>query len=309
VKRCLSDYTKQTRTHSLKRFDGRDSKRFHWNLITMCNYKCDYCYSRESKSQWNGITDSNTIDNVLDSLGRVDGVKEVFVLGGEPTLHPKYFRVMDALNEMDGVEAFGNITNGYYKDYVTFVDGHKNYKEKFYWNVTFHPSQVEDVDYFKQTIQYIKDSGYIININILLDDRFKEHNNDVMYYCNENDIPFYPSFVFSNNEFSVVDDVEWLNHINDNYQPVKELFYHADNSVENYNDIDVYLRGLYKFRGWSCINNSFVIPIKDSRFLQFCTDTWFTVEEINDFDGKVVCPLDNCICPARLGDEKFRITS
>ena len=102
------DYDRQIKDH----FSGNDdhnryqlfgldgTKRFHWDIITMCNYQCEYCYSRASDHQWNRITRLSQIDTVISNMKLVEYPLEVIVLGGEPTLHPKYFYIMDEIYKL-----------------------------------------------------------------------------------------------------------------------------------------------------------------------------------------------------------------
>lgn len=302
----MKNYLKQTRTHSLRKVHNKDSKRFHWNIITICNHKCDYCYSRAAEHQWNKITNGKIIDDVINKLKYVNGSKEIFLLGGEPTMHPKYFEILEKLYNIKDVEVLGNITNGAYKDYKSTVDKHLMFKDKFYWNITYHPLEANDNN-FKETILYIKKQGFTLNVNLLLDIRSKEKIEKMLEFCTTNNIAIYPSFLFENDEFIPFDDIDWLNSINEKYNPPKELHYFTENEEHVYNDIDTYLKNLNSFTGWNCINNSFVIPVNESRFSQFCTSVNFSVEDINKGNAEVICKLNTCCCPSRLGDEKFRI--
>lgn len=312
----MKKYTSQTRLHSLKHLSpeiSKITKRFHWNLITICNLKCDYCYARAITSEWSKMTNNDTIPQVLNSLQKINGPKEVFILGGEPTLHPKYFFVLEELYNI-GIEVLGNITNGMYKDYKKMVTSHLPFKDRFYWNITFHPSQVfleKDVKQFKETLLYIKENNFYLNVNLLLDTEYKEQINDMFEFCKENNIPIYPSFLFSEQtkEFLPFDDIEWLKEINEKYTPPRELHYHTESGTDVFNDLDTYINDLNNFEGWECINNSFTIPVNQNTFLQMCSGKEFSIEDLNKGQCKLICPLENCICPSRLGDEKFRITT
>lgn len=273
----------------------------------MCNYKCDYCYARTGDNTWGKITSEQVTDDVMNNLSKIEGMKEVFVLGGEPTLHPRYFNIIEGLYKINGVEVLGNITNGMYTEYKTFVDRHRPFMDKFYWNITYHPSQA-DTTTFKETVSYIHEEGYILNINLLLDVRYKPEINEMFGFCKENDIPVYPSFLFDGDDFVEFTDIQWLIDINIKYKPVRELYYHSVDGVDNYNDLDTFMLGLNGFSGWKCVNNSFSIPVNENRFTQFCTDIDMTVDEINRGSSDVICTHKTCICPSRLGDEKIRIT-
>lgn len=302
----IDDVVSQHRRHSISPEISKNAKKFHWDIITLCNYKCTYCYSRLQQGQWGKFINDDTIENVIHGISMVNGNKEVFLLGGEPTLHPRYFNILESLWNMSDVIVMGNITNGNYKDPVGFINNHLKYIDKFYWNITFHPDQVHDVDKFKDTIRYIHDKGFNITVNVLLMDCSLDKNEDIIKYCYDGDIFYYPSFLFNSNQFLPFNSVDWLHYINNKYPPKRELYYCTESDTYNFNDIESYVNGLYTFKDWYCYNDTFSISVTDGKFHHFCTEKMVTVDDINALDCVIRCPLDQCVCPARNTYEKSR---
>lgn len=295
-----------------KLFGLDGTKRFHWDIITICNYHCEYCYSRAHAQQWNKITSQKQIDEVIYKLKQINFPLELIVLGGEPTKHPKYFYVMDEIYNLgDKLSVMGNITNGTFKDYKTFIDKHSKYKDKFHWNVTFHPSEIKDFNHFKDVISYIKNSGFKINVNVMLSDvKFKDSTEDILDFCSINNFRYYFNVVFDHSGVSYrnynKDYADWLKDLSEKYGGIKELVYFKDDEViGKFNDIDVYLNGFSDFYGWKCKNNNFQIPVADSRLTKFCSWEVMTIDEINNEDDYMICPLKQCVCQGKLTNEKL----
>ena len=63
-----------------------------WNFTNMCNMKCVHCYQRADKPLPNELNLEEKL-MVLEQLDRA-GVAAVALSGGEPTIHPHFYRVL-----------------------------------------------------------------------------------------------------------------------------------------------------------------------------------------------------------------------
>jgi uncharacterized radical SAM superfamily Fe-S cluster-containing enzyme len=64
-----------------------------------CNLKCPICYA-SSGPERNEFRDLQTIERMLDAIVRNEGRPDVVqISGGEPTLHPDFFRILDMARE------------------------------------------------------------------------------------------------------------------------------------------------------------------------------------------------------------------
>lgn len=312
------NYNKQIKNHysghrDYKLFGLDCTKRFHWDIITLCNYKCEYCYARAETYKWGKITNKNIIDEVLRKLSLVNGDIEMIILGGEPTLHPNYFYIFDRLFDMgDKVRVMGNITNGSFKNPEVVISKHLKYINNFHWNVTFHPSQIKDFDEFKRVVSIIKDYGFKININIMFDNPvYKEVTDDMLQFCIDGGFRFYFNVVFDHDSVTYIhydeEYKDWLRETTLKYGLVKELEYYNDGvMVGKYDDIDVYLNGLSDFKGWKCRNNNYQISVSSSDIHRFCSWDSLTIDELNNIDDYMVCPLQQCTCQGKLTNEKIK---
>lgn len=94
---------------------------YHLLLTNYCNQKCPFCYAGKLMA-----TPKNTremsLENltlILNKFGRATGLKQVKVLGGEPTLHSRFDEAMRIL--FDHVDQAGLFTNGVFSDAVNTV--------------------------------------------------------------------------------------------------------------------------------------------------------------------------------------------
>ena len=68
--------------------------RLHWDIDTICDFHCAYCYARK-QLEWNKIMSKDSIDKVLAQLRQIETPVEVALLGGEPSLSPHYFYILE----------------------------------------------------------------------------------------------------------------------------------------------------------------------------------------------------------------------
>lgn len=65
------------------------------SLTSQCNRACSYCFAPESASRSDAIFMSEAaFDRALDFLERSE-ISEVRMLGGEPTVHPRFTKLLD----------------------------------------------------------------------------------------------------------------------------------------------------------------------------------------------------------------------
>ncbi len=68
-----------------------------WNFTNMCNLRCKHCYQRADHPLPNELSLTEKI-KVIEQLDE-SGVAAVALSGGEPTIHPHYFRVVKEMAE------------------------------------------------------------------------------------------------------------------------------------------------------------------------------------------------------------------
>ena len=157
---------------------------------------------------------------------------------------------------------------------------------------------------------YIKDSGFKVNINVMLSDtEHKEETELMLDFCVEYGFRYYFNVVFDHDGVSYrnysTDYAEWLRGLSETYGKIKELVYLKEGMVVGeYNDIDVYLNNCSNFKGWKCKNNNFQIGVDGSDIIKFCNWKSMTIDDINDEDDYMICPLSQCLCQGKLTNDK-----
>ncbi|HJO93642.1 MAG TPA: radical SAM protein [Victivallales bacterium] len=71
-------------------------------LSLKCNFHCPYCYVPDKQALKNELTFSEICDVI--SQAKALGAEKIILLGGEPTLHPNFFKVIEFINS-NGMKA------------------------------------------------------------------------------------------------------------------------------------------------------------------------------------------------------------
>ncbi len=129
-------------------------------LTNRCNQKCSYCFAKSEMEKKNKEMSFSDFEKVLDFLGG-SREKKVRLMGGEPTLHPKFKEIVEAsLKRGFSVQIF---TNGIFDknilDFLLSKDSRIRYsfninpKEKYsskIWNQVL--KNLEKISVFKNTL-------------------------------------------------------------------------------------------------------------------------------------------------------------
>ena len=62
---------------------------FEWHITDICNYNCPYCNQNHNKKHCSG----QIIDKVIDFLPKLEGEWLIKLIGGEPSMHPRFFEI------------------------------------------------------------------------------------------------------------------------------------------------------------------------------------------------------------------------
>lgn len=277
-----------------------DSFRLHWDIVTICDYNCAYCYARK-QLDWNKISNKDIIDDVIRQLKIIKKPLEVVLLGGEPSISPHYFYILDELHKLPHLEAVASISNANGRVNKEWIDQHDKYNG-FYFNFTFHPTEA-DPEKFKASVINAKGKNVLVHI-IMLNKKYDKQIRDIVDWCKENgittrvNVPFSPKKVdkYMTKEQSYRD---WISTYIDDFE--KYLYFeYDDGTTEVLNDIEVYLDNLNIFTGWSCKNNNWSVTINTSRIERQCQGP--NKGEWMD------CPLDACCCQGLMSIEKINTT-
>lgn len=296
-----------------KMFLSTDVARFHWDIIMVCNQKCSYCYARQF-DEWGNLNNLKMINSVLNKLKQIKKPIEVVLLGGEPTLSPYYKYICEEIYKLPNLNLFGCISNNKSDKFDDLLIFHSKFKNKFNWNITYHPADVDDINKFKSRLKIIRENNFILNVNIMLvSEKYKNEIIDMIDFCIENKINYYYNVLFNhhgkleylNYSQSYKNLLEFLNSKYKNY--CKELKYTDINGNVFYtDDIGAYLNNLSIFKNWKCKNNNYDIGVNSDKIKKFCYWEEISVDEINNSECWMKCPLDMCLCQGKLTAIKLK---
>lgn len=148
-----------------------------WSILLECNYSCRYCHIKSK-----GISDKDTIDKTISFLKNApQKEKEVTLFGGEPSIHPLLFHIIENLKFCKKVHIFTNLSCSDNK-----------IKELIDNNISFSISYHSDIikpEYFLKKLKTLLDfNGSIDFINIMMVDEKEKENEEVLSFCRHNKI-------------------------------------------------------------------------------------------------------------------------
>lgn len=280
----------------------------HWDIITICQLDCSYCYARKQYGEkWGKIVSKETIDTVLEALSRSSLNFNLGLLGGEPTLSPHYYYILDRVQEFDNNNGIYVVTNGE-RDFST----HKKY-DNLAFLFSYHPADCTDRDKFINNIRGMVEQGYKCKVNIMLhhDKKYWDIIKETFDLCATIDgLKIHPHFIYSGTSRK-------LFHYRENFwqffkflsELPGELVYDTDLK----NDYQIYHDGLTNFEGWDCYNNNYEILYNGS-VARFCTPNRVAVNLSDDPDffrriqktAPMTCPYNECNCDGLLKQLKVR---
>jgi len=296
----VSSFNKQYRLSESEHPDGiygrSDTFRLHWDIITICDMNCPYCYARK-QLEWNRISRKESIDEILRKLKKVEEPLEVVLLGGEPSFSPHYFYILDELEKFALSTACISNAGGKVND--EWIHKHKKYNN-FYFNFTFHPTET-DINVFKNNVMTASKYNLLVNV-MLLGPKYNTSITEILDFCKEHkvgvaaNIPFDPSgmdsYMIKNDKYR-----EWIAGMKPYFK--EYLYFESENETRTLHDIDVYLEDLNRFKGWQCLNNNYCVDgTSTTEITRMCDKT--------QTEGKyMTCKLNACVCQGLLSNEKF----
>lgn len=135
----------------------------NWELVSHCQLNCTYCYYKPFKSE----TDYSSLKNII--IKKLSEIKEPFkinLVGGEPTLHPDFYDVIEKLNSLENLQSIALVTN--LEEDVNFYSYLRSLTHKLRIVASYHPE-------YPQTGFFEKSSE--LQHSFLMDIVFIVHNN------------------------------------------------------------------------------------------------------------------------------------
>jgi organic radical activating enzyme len=298
------NYSRQHHIHQ-----DPDHINIHWDLLTVCQLNCSYCYARnEYGEKWGKLSKRDVVDGVIESLRRSSLSFNLGLLGGEPTLSPHYFYVLDNLVTMDNFNKVYVVTNA-----ERDLTSHPEYKGLAFL-FSYHPADCTDVNKFLRNLKHVHDKGWQVKVNVMLHHgkQYWPLIKDMIEKCDAMGVKVHPHFIYGKNVHTLFhyrkDFWEYFAFLKDRE---KELVYDTDLK----NDYEIFSEKLTNFQGWSCYNNNYEVDV-DGRVIKFCLDnSRASLLENPDFFKDITstvpmtCPHNSCNCDGLLKQLKVRDAS
>jgi hypothetical protein len=288
-----------------------DHLNIHWDSLTICQLKCSYCYARnEYGKEWGKLSSIETIDAVIESLSRSELGFNLGLLGGEPTLGPHYYYILDKISELEKNKKIYVVTNAE-KD---FTD-HPDYSDRIAFLFSWHPADCTDRERFINNMKLMLSRGYQCKVNVMLhhDKRLWPDIKEMFEICaGIEGLKVHPHFIYGSSISELFhyreNFWEYFSFLED-YQE-KDLMY--DDDV--FNDYQIFHQGLTDFEGWSCFNNNYEIDVRGN-VVKFCLgkEEGTSLLKNKDFFKNIqetvpmICPHKACNCDGLLKQYKEKV--
>ncbi len=122
-------------------------KTFGWDLCYDCNYRCPYCGIWENSSDDDMILSVDDWKNIWDRIYDLYGSCRIFMSGGEPSVYPGFYDLVDILAQKHHPDICTNLSWN-----VEKVVNHIP-PENLTISPTFHPTFAKFSDFFKKALR------------------------------------------------------------------------------------------------------------------------------------------------------------
>lgn len=301
---------------------------FSWDLVDVCQYNCSYCASMNFNLNTFKHSPNlrNSWKNVIKLLS-LNSIKNNFfveLLGGEPTLHPDIYEIVEELCKIDRCIQVELITN-LAKPISFYQKFNKEEFNKVCITPSFHPEYYKHI--FVEKIIQLSKLEYINifpNIN-LSDDKSKwELTRNVIFELQQNGVNVGVNILQDVNNGPVgnwsntyTDEFyEYFQYILDtpynntnakkvyrtDYNPTTMMvpYKMSNGTVVNVSEAQINQYNLRSFTGWSCNAMMYHIGM-DGSIVNHCTREKISPLDLNSkkLTSCVTCPVKYCDCDTK----------
>lgn len=255
-----------------------------WDLLTLCNYKCPYCYVFNDKNYVPLVCEKSKIDKIISGLNKLNNL-QLSLLGGEPLLSPHLKYILEKIDEKKGNE-YLLYTNGTLLN--TF---NPTLFRKFLIIISYHPSEIKCLE-FIDILKYAQSN----NLKIIVHAMFTSKK----YY---NDIRCVNDFCKKNNIIINI-ATNYNNKIIENF-PV--FFKNAENIIINTRIEHLFAHRNDDFYGSVCNLKTFRI-LADGRCFNVCSGNYFNISTLHKTFW-TICKKHKCPNECLFTNERIWLSS
>lgn len=270
---------------------------FSWDVITTCQYRCDYCYAYKMLEKKFDPSLIHIYKLPLMKLKRLSYKFNVELLGGEPTLHPELYKIVTGLTDIDNCDKIELVSN--------MVKPIETYQELDYTKLTiaasYHPQYDKNNRYAKKCIMIANLPGSKIycNINLPKEETYWDRIKNTIDILRTEGVDVGLNFIHS------VED-RYNSYYTDKFKTMFHEYIYGDNPVKSksfpYNisgkehmltEHEIKLNNLADFYGWNCTPLIYTIDVRGN----ICNACSNQPVDINDIIKTFKCPIKGgCNC-------------
>ena len=298
---------------------------FSWDLVDICQYNCSYCASMNFNLNTfkTNLALRYSWKKVVKLLG-LNSIKNDFsveLLGGEPTLHPDIYEIVEELCKIKRCVQIELITN-LAKPFSFYEKFNKKELKKVCITPSFHPEYYKPA--FIEKIIRLNKLEYIDvypNVN-LTDDKSKwELTKNVILELQKNNVKVGVNIlqnvsnggVGSWNNTYTDEFYEYFQYILDSpynstnihrldYNPTTMMIPYtlSNGKILNISEAQINQYNLRQFKGWDCNALMYHIDM-DGTIVNHCTRENFSPLDLNSakLTACVKCPVKYCDCDTK----------
>ena len=262
-----------------------------WSILLSCNYNCRYCSIKN-----NGYASKEIIDNTIFFLKNApQKIKDITLFGGEPSIHPRLFYIIDKLQEFSKrICIFTNLSSDYHI-LKRLID--KNVE----FCISYH-SDILSSKFFIDKLDYLyKNNGKIEFLNIMMVYNKTYDIDIVSKYCIEHKIRHRLLPIYTEGGRK-----DWLNSViysrRKDVVPVRDIVVIKENKKIVLSEQECITLNMTNFKGFHCYAGSRSIFITHDGTVYRCQQEmrnhkpYCTVRDDYPKLEPYLCPYDECTC-------------
>lgn len=134
----------------------------HWVLTENCVYNCNYCYRKYKPKT--GYVNIDIISKVCNEIYDAGYIRNLTLIGGEPTLHPHFKYITDRLVNYENIRNLTIFSNAHSFDILCSLKPHN----RLSFILTYHAAFANIKD-FIEGIEKLVNIGHQVKIIVMLE--------------------------------------------------------------------------------------------------------------------------------------------
>ena len=286
------------------------------NITNQCNLRCEYCVyqmhlQNNKKYNLSPILLSNFMDIYFNDINNSHLV-DINITGGEPTLSPYFFDIIELCASKPLVNELFIITNGLENAsiYVKANNIAKLHNRNISVCISIHMSQLKNIEEYIKKMDYLTSNNVDASARAIIDPN--NISKDMLLYLQSNNVKVIPLFGSDITKLRNVSDFRLYHAIKN-----KLLIHYDDNTEEICSLFDIRTQKNNPFKGYYCTSALQNITVDEDGYVSsscFLSERYscWSKSKLKHFN--IVnkqhrrCNLDICTCfysPIRYKDIKL----